>query len=248
MEIARDLVSTALLLRNQAGINVRRPLARLQLVVPPTVATTDVEQVRALVLEELNVRALQLQDTPGELVRYAVRPNFRKLGPVLGRNMQALARQLSDLDDADVHHFMDVGTLTVSLDGADFELKRADLEVQVRPQRQDLHVARTAQGIVVALDTRIDDELLASGLARESINRIQNMRKRNAFELTDRIRVEYKTSGKLAEAMHRHEAWIRRETLAYRLCPSEAPSGAYRERFIIDREPLELAITREERH
>ena len=245
MQLARSLVTAALQLRNRARINVRQPLSRLLLVLPPAIHATAIDDIRTLMLEELNIQSIHIQDSSSALVRYTARPNFKKLGPVLGQRMQALTTAVSQLSPAQLRDYMGQGELSLTLQQDTITLKADDLQVQVHAVQEDMQLEHTSEGIIVALDTHITPELLASGLARESVNRIQNMRKRNAFALTDRIAIEYKATDQLGAALRQHEDWICRETLAHTLQPSEQPSGEHKAHFEIEQERLELAITRE---
>jgi len=242
MALARRIVSSALLLRNRCRINVRQPLARLLLALDSGTERSEVERVRDLILEEVNVRTLEYLEHADELLQRSLLPNYPVLGPRLGRRMGALRRALADVDGAGVDHYLAQGWLELEVEGERLRLEQGELEVRAQPLG-GWEVAQTG-GAVVALDTAINPELLASGLARESIHRIQNMRKARAMQLTDRIHIEYHASAALDQAIQAHAEWIRHETLAMELRRAQPPSGQYTDSFTIDDHHLHVAISR----
>jgi len=240
MALARTIVSTTLALRNTHKLNVRQPLARLSVVVEPGVEQAAIEEVRDLILDEVNVEALDYVDSGSDLIQRVVKPNFRVLGKRAGKQMKALAAIINNLDAAQISAAADGQTLVVDLDGAPFELAGDDLLIET--QGAEGWAALREGGVTVALDTTVTPELRAKGLAREAINRIQNMRKAADLAVTDRIIVRWLAEGELAQALAEHGDWIARETLAVDLDRSDDPAGDYREQFELDAGALTLAI------
>ena len=162
-----------------------------------------------------------------------------------GRGLICLAMppaQIARLDAAQISAVADGQTLVVDLDGEPFELAGDDLLVET--QGAEGWAALREGGVTVALDTTVTPALRSKGLAREAINRIQNMRKAADFDVTDRIVVLWQGEGELAQALTTHGDWVARETLAIELRSDADPAGEHREQFELDAGLLTLAIGR----
>ena len=243
MGLARAVVANTLALRNEAGINVRQPVARILVVEEPGVARADVEAVAAIVRDEVNVDAIEFVAGEGELVKRSVKPNYKTLGKRLGKQMKPAAAAIAALDDADIAAFMRDGTLTLTIDETTLALDENDLIVSAEGVAGWL-VGRE-DGVTVALDSTLDDSLIQRGLAREVINRIQRLRKQAEFHVADRIRVAYAADDTLAAAIATHAELIARETLARDIAVSDSPAGDVVADFTVGDDKLSLALTRE---
>ena len=220
MQLARTAVTAALGLRNAEKLNVRQPLAKVSVVLEPGVTQTDLDAVAPLILDELNVEVLDTIAGDSELITRTVKPNFRTLGKRAGKQMKALAATIGALDEAQITAYADGQALNLDVEGTAFELSGDDLLVETRGA-EGWAVTREA-GVTVALDTTITPELRRKGLAREVINRIQNLRKQADFDVTDRIAVAWTADGELAEAISAHADWIAAETLATEFLTGDA--------------------------
>jgi isoleucyl-tRNA synthetase len=156
--------------------------------------------------------------------------------------MKTVNEAVRSLSDEQIERFVEDGQLSLQVDGETVVLDREDVEVTSEGIAGWL--VQQENGVTVALDTTITDELLAEGLARESVNRIQNLRKSADFDVTDRIMVEYRASDALTVAIERHAGWIRNETLALELERAEQPEGSHVETFEIGSEELVVAVRR----
>ncbi|HET7314657.1 DUF5915 domain-containing protein, partial [Salinisphaera sp.] len=244
MALARTIVANVLALRNEAGFNVRQPLARILVVEEPGVARADVEAVAAIVRDEVNVDTIEYVAGEGELVTRRAKPNFKQLGKRLGKKMKTVAAAVAELDDAVIAAYLRDNTLTVAADGEAVELGAGDLLIAAEGVAGWL-VGRE-DGVTVALDSTLTDSLIQRGLAREVVNRIQRLRKQAQFHVADRIRIEYRTGDeRLAAAIAAHEGWIARETLAREMAPAEAPAGDVEADFELGDGALAMALTRE---
>lgn len=243
MDIARRIVTATLLLRNKSRHNVRQPLQRILVVTGKGgIDRQLVDKVSDIILDEVNVEAIEYIQDSSDIVRYSAKPNFPRLGPRLGKLMGALGKAVRELDHETIARFLADNTLTLEVNGEPVTLEGEDLEVLSEPVG-DWLVAQDGN-ITVALDTTLTDELLARGLARESVNRIQNLRKQADLNLTDRIAVQYDGSEAIAAAIAAHADWIRSETLALELEAVAEPAGDTREAFDIDEQKLVIAISR----
>jgi isoleucyl-tRNA synthetase len=242
MALARTVSSIVLALRNTCGINVRQPLPRIMVVTGPSAREADLEPVRAIVLDEVNVKRIEYVAGSSGVVRRSAKANFKTLGRRLGADMKAAAARIRDLAEEEISRFLEEGRISLDISGRLIGFEREDIEIV--SEGIDGWQVEQQDGVTVALDIAVTDELLAEGLARETINRIQNMRKSASFDVTDRIQVHFQASERLAQAIVRHAAWIRNETLAASLEESPCPSGALVETFSIGNETLTLAVER----
>ncbi|MCS3904225.1 isoleucyl-tRNA synthetase [Methylohalomonas lacus] len=243
MDIARRIVTATLLLRNKSRHNVRQPLQRILVVTGKGgVDRQLVEKVSDIILDEVNVEAIEYIQDSSDIVRYSAKPNFPKLGPRLGKLMGPLGKQVRELDHDVIARFLADNQLSMKVNGETVTLTDDDLEVLSEPVG-DWLVTQDGS-ITVALDTTLTDELLARGLARESVNRIQNLRKQADLNLTDRITIQYQASPAIAAAITAHADWIRSETLALALEMATEPAGDMRESYDIDDQQLTIAISR----
>lgn len=243
MALARAIVANTLALRNEAGINVRQPAARILVVEEPGVARADVEAVTAIVRDEVNVDTIEFVAGEGELVTRSAKPDFKKLGKRLGRQMKAVAGAVGQLGDADIAAYTRDGGITVEADGQPVELVSGDLVIATEGVEGWL-VGRE-DGVTVALDSTLDDSLIQRGLAREVINRVQRLRKQAEFHVADRIRVQYRADEALARAIEAHAGLLSRETLAREYTASETPAGDVVASFDVGDSGITLALARE---
>ena len=244
MSLARTISSVVLALRNQAEINVRQPLPRLLVVTGTGVEEPAIEQVRDIILDEVNVKNVEYVDHSSEVVKRSAKPNFSKLGPRLGALMKPVNQAVRQLGDDAITRYLETDSLTLEVEGETVELAAGDLEIQ----SEGIAGWEVDQqgGVTVALDTQISDELLAEGLAREAVKRVQNMRKTAEFDVTDRIAIAYHGSEQITEAVARYADWIRNETLALELHEAKQPAGEAVDTFEIGDETLTIGVRRVE--
>ena len=244
MGLAQTISSVVLALRNRVEINVRQPLPRILVVTGTDVAEADVGEVRDIILDEVNVKTIEFVDHSSEVVQRSAKPNFSALGPRLGALMKAVNQAVRQLDDDAINTYLETGSLALEVEGKTVELGEGDLEIQSEGIA-GWEVGQQA-GVTVALDTQISDELLAEGLARESVKRIQNLRKDADFDVTDRIAVAYHGSEQISQSITRYADWIRNETLALELHEANQPAGEAVATFEIGDETLTVAVRRVE--
>jgi isoleucyl-tRNA synthetase len=182
----------------------------------------------------LNVNALERVTSLEGLLDYSVVPNFRALGPKVGKRMPLVKNALTAADGSTVHRALEEhGTLELTLsDGSSVTLGPDDVEVRVR-SHEELVLAEDA-GYAVALDTTLDDDLRADGIARDFIRAINDRRRELDFDIADRIRVHITATGRVEAAAHRHRDWIARDVLAVEFevhaGPVDNPTGSVPER------------------
>ncbi len=242
MALARTVVGTALQLRNTNKLNVRQPLARVMVVLEPGVDAATLDRVQALILDEINVEAMEYVEGSAGLVKRSAKANFRVLGKKVGPRMKALAGLVAGLDAEAIEQYLSAGELQVELDGEPLTLEADDLLIETA-ELAGWAVAREG-GVTVALDTEVGPELRARGLAREVVNRVQNLRKQADFAVTDRIELQLSSAGELAAAIETHTRSICAETLAVDLRLTADPQGELSESFRIGDDDLRIAVRR----
>ena len=205
--------------RNAAGHKVRQPLATVTIKPSSKLEREAVQRNKKLILDELNIKTLSLVTDASGLVKHALKPNFTLLGPKLGKLLPKLQAALAQADHDALSAKINAGeNIELDVNGQTVVLEPAEVTVElVTPE--NLSCAEEA-GTVVAVDTVLTDELVQEGLVRDLVRQIQNMRKESGFNVDDRITIEYRTSGKLAEAILAHADYIRQETLANSLVSS----------------------------
>jgi len=185
MELAQQISSMVLSLRKKSGINVRQPLAKILVPVLDEQFAAKVELVKELILTETNIKDIEyIRDTAG-FIKKKIKPNFKALGPKVGKDMKSVAEVISNLDQEQLAQFEAAGEYAIP--GTDYVVSLSDVEIIAEdiPGWQVTNLG----SLTVALDITITDELKQEGLSRELINRIQNLRKELNFEVTDRITV-----------------------------------------------------------
>ena len=211
MALARRLVVLGRAARTDAKMKVRQPLRRaLVLMAPGEVLAAEVAEQ---VAQELNVKELEVVRSLEGLIRYSVVPNFRALGPRLGGRLPAVKATLAGAAGAEVRaRFEAEGVYALEVDGERVELGPEDVEIRAE-EHEEFALAQEGP-YAVALDLALDEDLRLEGLARELVRALNDHRKALGLEIADRVRVEVRASGPVAEAARRHGEWIAGEVLA----------------------------------
>ncbi len=239
MALARRIASLGLSARGNANLKVRQPLGRA-LVHAGRKVELDPE-LRAIVEDELNVKALEFVEEEGALVSYKILPDNKLLGPKLGARFPRLRAALAAADPAKVAAAVRTGqNLALDLDGEPFELAPAEILVSTTPAA-GLAVAADKL-TTVGIDTAITPELRQEGLAREIVRRIQDMRKKAGFNIEDRITTYYTASGEMGEVFSVWNSYLKAETLTTQLIAGAAAEGAFVEEQNIEGVPVTLGV------
>ncbi len=242
MKLAQTVASLVLGLRNRAGINIRQPLSRIWIVAGEDADRAAIRRAEPIILSEVNVKRVDYLAGDSRLVRRMARPNFRQLGRRAGKQMPKVKTAVLSLDQAELLVYEREGSLDITIEGQLFALGPGDLQI-VTKDIEGWLVGRE-EGVTAALDTSLTEELRHEGLAREFINRLQNLRKKARFDVTDRITVEYQATNRLVAALARHDDWIRNEALALTLNSVSEPAGEVVERFAFGGEQVTLGVHR----
>jgi isoleucyl-tRNA synthetase len=212
MDIAQKMSSMILGLRRKVNLKVRQPLAKIMVPVIDKHFQEQFEAVQSLILNEVNVKDVEfITDTSGVLVK-KIKPNFKTLGPKFGKQMKQIAGKVGAFTQEDIATLEKDGSLALDLDGTEISLAVEDFEIT----SEDIPGWQVAVDgkLTVALDVHVSDELKNEGIAREFVNRIQNLRKENGFEVTDKIRISIQKHDEINAAIEEHKKYIGAQTLA----------------------------------
>ena len=242
MSLAQRVSSMVLALRRKVNIKVRQPLGKILIPVLDPAMGRHIEAVRPLIMNEVNVKRIELVAETAGLITKRIKPNFKTLGPKYGKYMKQIAaltaaftqEQIAAVESAP-ETTLDLGGERITVTAADFEITSEDMPGWLV----------TSEGkLTVALDITVTDDLRREGVARELINRIQNIRKDSGCEVTDRIRVEIEAKEAVVGAVAAYADYIGQQTLARDVRTAALPEGEFVVESEIDEEPLKIAVTK----
>ena len=219
MQIAQDISSMTLALRRKVNIKVRQPLHTLLVSAVDEHQRAAVEAVQDIILNEVNVKELKFADAGSNILVKKVKPDFKKLGPRYGKVMKALAAAIQAMTQAEIATFERDGSFTFPIDGNACTVLTDDVEI-ISEDIPGWLVANEGR-LTIALDITVTDELRREGLARELVNRLQNLRKSSGLEITDHIRVTLAPAEEMEGVLETYGDYIRRQVLADAITTTE---------------------------
>ncbi len=211
-KMAQDITSMALALRRKVNLKVRQPLKTVMIPVSDEEMRADINAIADLVKNEINVKEITLAGSDGGIIVKSAKPDFKKLGPKHGKNMKAVAEAVKALDTKQVNRLEADGTITIDVNGSPVTIDAANVDI-ISEDIPGWLVANEG-ALTIALDVTVTPELRREGLAREIVNRIQNIRKSRGYDITDRISLTFEPSGDNDEAIREHADYISRQVLA----------------------------------
>lgn len=223
MQIAQTISSMVLSLRKKEKIKVRQPLEKIIIPVIKEGLQAKVEKVENYILDEINVKSIEyLSDTSG-IISKSIKPNFKTLGPKYGKYMKAISAKVASFGESDIETIEEKGEYTLNIDGEELLLEEQDFVIS----SDDIEgwLVASDKGLTVALDIHISPDLQAEGNAREFINRVQNLRKDNNFEVTDKILIKMLINEEFIPALEKYKNYICAEILATNIEIVEALEG-----------------------
>ena len=242
MRLAQQVCSMGLSLRKKSNLRVRQPLAKIMIPVADSQFQLQIEKVSHLICSELNVKNIEFLSQDNNILVKRIKPNFKTLGPRYGKIMKAISAAIAGWDQTQINALEHDGVYNLVVEGQDVELLLSDVEIAT----QDIPgwVVANEGSLTVALDVTLTDELKAEGIAREFVNRIQNIRK-EGFEVTDRICVDL-VDGEWSNAIRQHMQYICGEILCSRLdIVSQIESADKHSIEIIDGVPVDVWVRKE---
>ena len=223
MGLAQKITSMVLALRRKVNIKVRQPLQEIMIPAVDEAQKTHIEAVKELVMNEVNVKELKFVEGSGILVK-KVKCNFRTMGKKFGKLMKGIAAAMGELNQEQIAELEKQGNIALNVEGNDVTVEAADVEII----SEDIPgwLVSNEGNLTVALEVELNEELRREGMARELINRIQNLRKENNFEITDRINVTVSANEQVENAIESYADYIKGQVLADSLTVADANEGA----------------------
>lgn len=212
MRMAQEVSSMVLALRRKVNIKVRQPLRTIMIPVVDTHQQESIEAVKNLILSEVNVKNLEFVDNAAGILVKKIKPDFKKLGPRYGKIMKPLAAMIQQMSQEDINAFEKAGVFTLDVNGQEVVLDRSEVEIF----SEDIPgwLVTNEGRLTVALDITVTEDLRKEGLARELVNRIQNLRKSSGFDITDKIHVSILSCEQMDEAIREYKTYISNQVLA----------------------------------
>ena len=236
MQMAQDVSSMVLALRRKVNIKVRQPLQTIMVPVVDAHQQESIEAVKTLILNEVNVKELKFVDNAAGILVKKIKPDFKKLGPRYGKIMKALAAAIQKMSQEEINVLEKAGTFTLTVEGQEAVIERADVEI-ISEDIPGWLVANEGR-LTVALDITVTEALRKEGLARELVNRIQNLRKSSGYDITDKISVTVLSNDVMDEAIKDFNSYIANQVLAVSMEITDVISDATE----LDFEDFKLSI------
>lgn len=241
MERAEKIVMLVRSMRMKSNLKVRQPLKRIILPITDEKERDIVHRMESVILDEINVKKIEYVNDESGIVKKSAKANFKSIGPKFGKSVKQVAERIMGMTPTEIAKLEQSTSYELHVNGGSVWIGREDVEII----REDIQgwLVESDGGITVALDTELSDELVTEGLAREFVNRIQNMRKDAGFQVTDRIAIFYHGSEKLHRALQLMNTYIKSETLAVDFSDSFS-QGEYSSKLDINGEEVEVGIER----
>ncbi|MDO6808310.1 isoleucine--tRNA ligase [Zobellia galactanivorans] len=220
MEKAQTISSLVLSIRQKEKIKVRQPLQKIMIPVLDENQKHEIEAVADLIMSEVNVKEIELLDDASGILVKQIKPNFKVLGPKYGKDMKKIAQAVAQLGQDDIQKIEQNGEISLDIDDKIITLQLQDVEIA----SQDIEgwLVASSGTLTVALDVTINQDLREEGIARELVNRIQNLRKDSGFEVTDKIDIKILKDGFVEKAVSNNLGYIKTETLTAELVFEES--------------------------
>ncbi len=218
MSIAEKVVYLTRSMRAKANLKVRQPLRKIIIAVNPSLRTA-IQEMTDVILEEVNIKELEILEDDSSIVNKTAKPNFKVIGPKYGKLVKPLAAAIREIGKEQIEELESTGKLTLTVNGEEITISRDDVEIQ--SSEIEGWMVESEGNITVAVDKELDNELIAEGYAREFVNRVQNMRKDSGLDVVDRIKVFYRADKKFVDFIEKFSEYIGQEILADVITPAE---------------------------
>ena len=242
MSVAQRVSSMVLALRRKVSIKVRQPLTKIIVPLLDVAFKAHIEGVSELIKGEVNIKEIELIENTAGLITKRIKPNFKTLGPKYGKQMKQISALVATFTQEQISEVESNSGITVDINGEQLPLVLEDFEITSEDMPGWL-VASEGK-LTVALDITITPELKLEGVARELVNRIQNIRKDSGFDVTDKIKVEIESSDLVNGSIDVYSEYIASQTLAISVLGSSTPNGDFINEVEIDEQTVKIAVTR----
>ena len=233
----RNICSLALSIRKKEKIKVRQPLNKIIIPTKNNDERNEIENAKSQILSEINVKSIEFLDNKDSLLVKELKPNFKLLGPRYGKVINAVAQEIKKLSNKEIEILENEGHITLVVQNEEVLISIDDVEINYK-DIEGLSVATDGKQ-TIALDLKLDEKLIEEGITREIVNRIQNIRKNQGLDVTDKIEINLKKTPKLEQALKSNLEYIKGETLAIKLYFSENLDGGE----IIEFDNIKTAVT-----
>ena len=221
MKLAQDIVYLVRSIRVKNNLKVRQPLRQILIPVLDNSDKQKLQNIKEIILEEVNVKELNVIEGDSEIIIKKSKPNFKSIGPKFGKDVKKVQKIINELNSIQISELEKSGKLI--LDG--FEFTNDDVEIYT--DNIEGWIVETYGGITIALDTKLDKELTEEGIVREFINRIQNFRRSNDFNVSDSVRIFYRTNKNIESVINKNLEYIKSETMSVNISSSNGNDYDY---------------------
>ncbi len=239
MDITQHVVYLTRAIRAKSNLKVRQPLKKLIVVVDET-SKESLAKMKEVILEEVNIKSLEIVDDDSAILHKSTKPNFKTIGPKFGKNVKFVSEIIKNFTTCEINRLEKGESITKDFNGENIEIALDDVEI-VSEQLSGL-IVESDNGITVAVDTELTDQLISEGMAREFVNRIQNMRKDAGFQVTDKINVIFNADSEFINAINSHKKYIAVETLAEKIENNLDADGKFSQEWKIGNSDVKIKI------
>ena len=230
MEVAQNVVYLTRAMRAKNNLKVRQPLKKIMVALDRS-KHEALSKMKDVILEEVNIKELLILTDDSEIVNKSAKANFKSIGPKFGKKVKAVAEAIKNFTKDEISKIEKGNDIVLNIDGEDLAISKDDLEI-ISTEITGWVVEAEA-GITVAIDAELDEALIEEGLAREFVNRIQNMRKDAGFDVTDKIIINFTGSENFVKAIKTFNQYISTETLAEKLTENSKTGSGFTQEFKI---------------
>ncbi len=226
MEIAQKVVYLTRTMRAKSNLKVRQPLSKIMVVVDKS-KQDALKEMQDVILDEVNIKELVVLTDDSGIVNKSAKANFKTIGPKFGKKVNAVANAVKELGKKEIADLEAGKSVKLKVSGETVTIGREDVEII--SSEITGRVVESEEGVIAAIDTELTDELIDEGLAREFVNRIQNMRKDAGFDVTDKIKIKFSGSDKIVSAINSFKNYVAGETLAVNITSADSFNGSIKQ-------------------
>lgn len=239
MDAAQQVVYLVRAIRAKSNLKVRQPLKKLIVVIDKNMKDA-IFKMKDVILEELNIKELEILDDDSTLVHKSAKANFKTIGPKFGKNVKAVAEKIKDFTAKEISLIEKGETVSLTVGGEDLSISKDDVEIL--SEQITGWIVESDKGITVAVDTQLTPELISEGLAREFVNRVQNMRKDAGLQVTDKINIAFSGNSEIEFAINSFRNYIAIETLAEKVESKADFNGGFVQDWKIGGDEIKIKI------
>ena len=239
MDVAQHVVYLVRAIRAKSNLKVRQPLKKLTVVVEKNMKNA-LSKMKDVILEEVNIKELEILEDDSTLVHKSAKANFKTIGPKFGKNVKLVAEKIKNFNPAEISLIEKGDSVTLNVDGESLSVSKEDVEIL--SEQISGWIVESEGGVTVAVDTQLTEDLISEGVAREFVNRIQNMRKDAGFQVTDKIKIAFNGSDTFVFAINTFSNYISAETLAEKIESKVELDGGFVQDWKIGGDDIKIKI------